>query len=166
MINIVGVVIIAFGFYAPFIGAPFAAYVPLSIIFWLGFLALLSPSKFIPETVNWNKWARSGLLANVLVCVVIRIIYFHYLVFISPIHILSELSYWISAPFSMLMGTVFPLEEIKLPNGVSSCSISFIRATTTTFVDILIYLIVGILIGKWLQTRRNKMESQANINFR
>ena len=63
MINILGVIIIIVGFAEPFLTS-----LNLSVLFfWIGFLALLSPSKFIPATANWNKWARIGLFTNVCV---------------------------------------------------------------------------------------------------
>ena len=150
MINIIGVVIIVLGFIAPFI-IPAVAYIPSSIFFSLGFLALLSSSKFITKTANWNKWARAGLLANMLMYVTVMIIYVHLLRILN-----LSLLYWIYAPFSSLFGIFFPIESIKLLDGGTIYYVSGIRVATMSFIDILIYLTAGILIGRWLQIRRNK----------
>ena len=155
MINIIGVVIIVLGFIAPFI-IPAVAYIPSSIFFWLGFLALLSSSKFIPKTANWNKWARAGLLANMLMYLTVMIIPFHLSIIFTLSYTLFELLRWICTPFSSLFNIFFPIESIKLLDGGTIYYVSGIRVATTSFIDILIYLTAGILIGRWLQIRRNK----------
>jgi hypothetical protein len=155
MINIIGVVIIVLGFIAPFI-VPATGYIPSSIFFWLGFLALLSSSKFIPKTVNWNNWARTGLLANMLMYVTVMIIPFHLSIMLTFSYTLFELLRWICSPFTFLFNIFFPSEWIKLPNGGIVGYVSHIRVATTSFIDILIYLTAGILIGRWLQIRKNK----------
>lgn len=157
MIYIAGIILIIIGFVWPFL----TGWSLTLIVFPLGILALLSPGRYIPKTANWNKWARAGLLGYLLVVLIHWII--SYLAVASPVFCntwggcyLAIVFSWISAPVDLLLSRISPLETIQLPDGGWQIRISYIRATTSNFMSIIVYLLAGILIGKWLQVRRSK----------
>ncbi len=67
MMNIVGFIIILFGFFAPFVSNGLLDSV---WFFWIGFFLFLHPVKYIKVSAKNLKWARKGLLANMIVILI------------------------------------------------------------------------------------------------
>jgi hypothetical protein len=136
------------------------------IIIWLGFLALLSPGKFVPVNAKWNKWARSGFLVYVILIVtfvfgVPRVVnsvclrefgYIHYIIF-------GQIFPWLIAPFTSICRLIFPYQQSYVNDAIHfKPNIIMIRAGGfMSIIDISIYMAAGILIGRWREKRnRNR----------
>ena len=155
MINILGIILIILGTLWPF----HHGLIPgvHRIILWFGILSILSPGILIPKNINWNRWARAGFLAYILITF-IHIIYY-YSVFTSSCYpelrsysILYVLN-WIAGPFSSLLLIIFSCEIL-----ISSKDIYIFRFAEIG--NIIIYLVAGILIGKFHETCKKILKSR------
>ena len=154
-----GVTIILFGFLVPHLSD---GTLPAIFFFWLGFLLILWPSKYFRKTSVWPKWARIGLVLNItgtlLLLFFINIISnnaFSYSYFASVL--LKSISF-IFKPISTMFANIFPYNRIQMPDGSIQVSIGFFRSTLTSFLDVLTYLFIGIIIGKLILKQRNKVQ--------
>ncbi len=144
MLNLLGILFIICGFVAPhFLGYP----PPGSMFFfWIGFLLLLWPTNPILKTSNWPRWARIGLIVNVLVT-----IFFFVLIYLENYELFFKFFY-IPYPIGTILHILFPDE---IPLGVVGRTIS----TVATFFNILIYIGVAIILGKLIARKRQQDKS-------
>jgi hypothetical protein len=158
MIHIFGLIIVIAGFIVPFLSG---GRVPYEFFFWFGFLLLLRPNKYFPPGRDWAKYARIGLLVHVLGIlavlnyrnlVVNTSLFDSYLAYLS----LTAVNY-IFNPISSLFRLIFPGQQFALQDGGITFT-SFIRGPITGFLNILLYVCVGAMIGKWKRTRSGRSE--------
>lgn len=157
MINISGLLIIFCGFAAPFLSG---GQMPSVLFFWVGFLLLLWPNRYFLKTSPWLKWARIGLLLNILGTLFLLL--FVYIVTHSS---LSH-SYFVSLmlngvtlivnPISTIYDFLFPYNQIIMPDGSIQSTVSFFRATATSFCNVLTYILIGIALGKIITNKRTR----------
>jgi len=161
MDNIFGFLLITFGFATPFIevirplGAP--------IFFWLGFLFLLRPTKVIPILERWGRYGQLGLLTNVCVNDVFYLYFSIVSYFGDPVRYIGHLEYvaqralgWLDHPASSLFKLVVPLPTFQMPDGSIVFEVSFIRVALTSFSDISLYVIAGMVIGEAMHAKRKQ----------
>ena len=149
MINFLGFLIIICGFLAPFI----RGWMMLSIFFfWVGFFLLFLPNKYFPKTSGWLKWARIGLLLNV-VWTFFVIIAHTSLPSTYLAHILLRGAGWILSPISGIFEILFPYNEVKMPDGSIGHTVNFLRVALTNFFDVLVYIGIGIALGKLISKK-------------
>lgn len=157
MINIVGFLIIIFAFFVPFISG---GKVPSILIFWIGFFFLLLPNKNFPKASEWLKWARMGLLLNVLGTLFL-FLFGELVVNTSSLsssyfaQIILSVSSWIFQPVSRLFEVVFPYKQVRMPNGSVLSYISFLRGVITDFFNVLIFVGFCAIFGKLVSTKQN-----------
>lgn len=149
MVNILGLLIIIFGFFAPFLTRVSSL---STIFFWVGFLFLLRPDKLSPLTESGLEGARIALLAHILG----RVFFILYgLLLVEPSQPVTYAEYlairvlgWVVNPASSLYDFVFPIPLIDLPGGSVGGYVSYTRATVTGFFDIVAYVSVGAMVGE------------------
>jgi hypothetical protein len=115
MINFLGFLIIICGFIAPFIRG---GMILSTFFFWVGFLLLFLPIKYYPKASGWLKWARMGLLLNVVWTFFVIIL--HELVTNTStylVYILLRGAGWILRPISGIFEILFPFNQVKMPDG-------------------------------------------------
>jgi hypothetical protein len=124
--------------------------------FWIGFFLLLNPVKYIKISAKNLKWARKGLLANMIICLILTMFFFLIPMNMKPIYssiFLSDVYSilgWIGNPVRKLYELISPIPSFESPDGVVTYYISFLRSTVTTFLNILLYLLAGVLVGKYI----------------
>ena len=157
MLNIIGIVVIALGFFALPISAGFVS--PI-IFFWLGFLFLLSQSSFITADTKWNRYARWGMMVHVLI-VLIGIVYFSLL--FNPATappgsniFTSSFFWWISSPASGILPSPSPQ---FMPDGTYITRLSLFRISITSFLDVIIYLALGVVVGSLIHIIKREKET-------
>ena len=144
MINLIGLLIVTFGFIVPFITE--LSSLPY-ICFLSGFLLLLRPNQWIPSMEGWAEGGRLGLLANA-VGMIILMLFGLFLVGLSrnTTHIeylaIQTLSRLVS-PVASLADTFVPPPRIELSDGSVGMSFHHVRTATTDFLDIFVYLCLG-----------------------
>jgi len=143
MLNLLGILLIICGFVAPhFLGYP----PPGSMVFfWVGFLLLLWPTNPLLKTSNWPRWARIGLVANLVVT-----IFYLVLIYLQNYELFFKFFY-IPYPIGTILHILFPDE---IPLGV-------VGRTISIFFNLLIYIGVAIILGK-LITRKRREGKSAN----
>jgi hypothetical protein len=157
MINVIGIIVIALGFFVlPISGGVIS---PI-IFFWLGFLFLLSQSNFIPAEAKWNRYARGGMLVNVLIFF-IGALYFAF--FYRPASLptggnvfTSDWFIWLFSPASELLPAA---PSQMMPDGTVIARISFFRVAVISFFDVIIYLILGVAVGNFLRLLKREKVS-------
>jgi hypothetical protein len=153
MKNIIGLIIILFGFFAPFVSNGVLA---SFWFFWIGFFLLLNPVKYIKISAKSLKWARKGLLANMIVCLIMTFFFYLLMINMKPVSLSIFLSNvfsilgWIGNPVRELCDLIFPSSITEMPDGSVVWEVSFMRSVVTTFFDILVYLLAGMLVGKYI----------------
>ena len=170
MVNIIGIALLIFAILWPLLFW-FILGMPV-IIIWIGFLALLSTGKFVPPTAIWNKWARVGLFVYVLLtgiyfyCVIT--ITFPVLKWASFVHFFIGIYPFLLSPFSYLCYQIFPSEVTKLSNHAWSIKPQLVMIKATglmNIIDISLYLVAGILIGKlaeiWSKIHNSNSDNQS-----
>ena len=164
MVNIVGIVIIILGFIAPFMSD---GYAPSVIFFWVGFLMLLRPCKYISSSSKWPRYARIGLLLSVVMALVSLLC--SYFIMYYPIHSnhgrilaggLSLNITRIAYPIRALYDFILPVPYFEQPDGSISFKISFMRTSLTSIFNILFYMIISVFIGKYLRKGSPEITSQ------
>jgi hypothetical protein len=126
MIALLGALIIISGFLSPFFKK---GEIPSSLFFWIGFLVLFASRRFYPRHELWMKWASRGVLLNA----------FGTLVLIQVIGILA-----VSKKYNILAVVLKGGNYIFSP---ISMAVKF-RSTVTSFLDVLVFIGLGIVVGK------------------
>ncbi len=158
MIHIFGLIIVMAGFIVPFLSG---GRVPYEFFFWSGFLLLLRPNKYFPLGRDGAKYARIGLLVHVLG--ILAVLNYRNLV-VSTSLFGSYLGYLsltavhhIFNPISSLFRLIFPDQQLALHDG-GILFTRFMRGSITGFLNILLYVCIGAIIGKLKRTRSGKSE--------
>ena len=149
MTKIIGVLTIILGFFAPFISG---GRIPPVLLYWIGFLFLLKTNKSRQASAEWQYWSRIGLLIHVLGnSFVLFYTYILFNTFLSGSYLARQLS-WIScflvSPVSSLGSYLFPYSQFTMPDGSVQIHISFLRGTITSLLNVIVYLLVGVGIGR------------------
>lgn len=149
MTKIIGILTIILGFLAPFLSA---VRIPPVLLFWFGFLLLLRTKKYLHPTAGWQYWSRIGLLIHVL-GTSFTVFYTYVLLntFLSGSNLAGLLLRMLTVllnPVSSLGSYLFPYPEFTMPDGSVQTHISFLRGTFTGFFDVIVYLLIGVGIGK------------------
>src|SRR5574337_1190224 len=116
MINIVGIVILILGFFAPYLSS---GRFPSTVLFWIGGLLFLTKDVLIKPETTWTKWARIGIWANIaLFLIMLATFYLTIDKSMTTIgHWLSMIPYWFSKPATALGQQIFPFSETHHPDG-------------------------------------------------
>ncbi len=155
MIYIFGLIILIAGFVVPFLSG---GRIPYDFFFWFGFLLLIRPNKYFPPGTGSAKYARIGLLVHVLGTFVILSYYNFvpstslsnsYLAYLS----ISGVNYIIN-PVSSLFHLIFPGEQFGITDSRILFTITLIRSMITGFLNVLLYVCLGAIIGKLKLTRK------------
>lgn len=148
MINIFGLIIFIAGFVVPFLSG---GRIPYDFFFWFGFLLLIRPNKYFPPGTGSAKYARIGLLVHVLGTLVILS---YYNLVLSTSLSNSSFAYlsiravnYIVNPVSSLFHLIFPREQFGLKDG-RILFIILMRSTITGFLNVLLYVCLGAIIGR------------------
>ena len=150
MINIFGLIIFIAGFVVPFLSG---GRIPYDFFFWFGFLLLIRPNKYFPPGTGSAKYARIGLLVHVLGTLVILS---YYTLVLSTSLSNSSSAYlsikavnYIVNPASSLFHLIFPREQFELTDARILFTISLMRSTITGFLNVLLYVCLGAIIGRF-----------------
>lgn len=163
MINLLGFLIILLGFFAPALSG---GNIPSIFIFWIGFLLLLLPNKYLSKFSFWLKWARVGVVLNIigvfLIFLFVKLITNTSLSAKYSLGILLSGANWIVNPVSMLFKRLQPSPVMKMADGSIQLSINFYTAAVTDFFDILVYIVLGTILGKLILMKKTNESSVAN----
>ncbi len=151
MINIIGVVIIASGFLAPYV---INGRFPSIILFWIGGLLLLNKGVLIKTATTWTKWARIGIGANIALFLMIPIFYLTVNISMMTLgYWLTMVPFWFSRPATALSGLLFPVPGIHHPDGSVTFHTGFARAVIADFFDVVLFAVAAVVIGLIRQKR-------------
>jgi len=155
---IIGFIIIICGFAAPFLSG---GHIPSTLFFWIGFLLLLRPNRYFPKTASWSKWARIGLVSNILGTLVLML--FVYVIThtsLSSSHfafIIVKGASFLVNPISTIYDSLFPYHHITMTDGSTQFTVSFVRATMSSFCDVVLYMFLGFALGKIVTSKTIKV---------
>jgi hypothetical protein len=158
MINIVGIVITASGFFAPYVSN---GRFPSIVLFWIGGLLFLNKGILIKPEAKWTKWARIGIYAHI-AFFLITLAIFYLTVDTSMMTIgywLSMIPYWFSKPATALGQQIFPFPQTHHPDGSVTSQIGFGRTVIANFLDVTLIALVSVAIGMLRQKRSQVEES-------
>ena len=156
MINIVGIVIAASGFFAPYLTD---GRIPSTALFWIGGLVFLNKGVLIKPETTWTKWARIGIWTNIaLFLIMLATFYLTIGRSMTTIgHWFSMLPYWLARPATALGQQIFPIPATPHPDGSVSFHIGFARTVTADFLDVGLFAMVSVVIGLlWTKRPQNK----------
>ena len=158
MINIVGIVIVVSGFFAPYLSN---GRLPSTVFFWIGGLLLLNKGVLIKSETTWTKWARIGIWTNIALSLMMLAIF--YLTIDRSMttmgHWLSMIPYWLSRPATALGQQIFPFTETHHPDGSVSFHMGFARTVIADFIDVALFALISVLIGLLRHKRLKTVES-------
>jgi hypothetical protein len=152
MINIIGVVIIASGFLAPYVSN--GRFSPI-ILFWIGGLLLLNKGVLIKTATTWTKWARIGIVAHIAL-ILIMIPIFYLTVNVSMMKLgywLTMVPFWLSRPATALSPLLSPVPGIHHSDGSVTFHMGFARAVIADFLDVVLFALAAVVIGLIRQKR-------------
>ena len=158
MINIVGMVIVASGFLAPYLSD---GRIPSTFLFWIGGLVFLNKGLLIKPDTTWIRWARFGIWANIALFL-IMLATFYLTVGRSMTtlgHWFSMLPYWLARPATALGQQLFPFPETHQPDGSVSFHMGFARTVIADFLDVALFALVAAVIALLRQKRLQTEES-------
>jgi hypothetical protein len=164
MKNLIGLIIIFCGFFAPFL---INGLVGSVWFFWIGFFLFLNPAQHINLSANTLKWARRGLLANMAIVLIQTIAFYSIPIDIEPItwsvflDNVYGISGWVGNPVREAYDLIVPIPHTEMPDGSIAFEFSFMRAMITTFFNILFYLFAGVLVGKYIFKNNKATASDA-----
>jgi len=164
MINLLGALVIIFGFFSPFlIPLPTGRTILSTVLLCIGFLLLLKANRKLTKVSVWLKWARIGVLVNILGFLLFLLITI--LVLNTSFsdtnfgHMLLVGTRWIFMPITSVSQIFFPYyEQIKMSDGSIGTKISFLRWTLTSFFNVLLYIVFAVIIGKLISTKRERFQ--------
>lgn len=158
MINIVGIVIVVSGFFAPYLSN---GRLPSTVFFWIGGLLLLNKSVLIKSETTWTIWARIGIWTNIALSLMMLATF--YLTIDRSMtamgHWLSMIPYWLSRPATALGQQIFPFTETHHPDGSVSFHMGFARTVIADFIDVALFALISVLIGLLRHKRLKTVES-------
>lgn len=155
MINIVGLVIAASGFFAPYVSS---GRFPSTVLFWIGGLLFLRRGIIIKSETTWTKWARIGIWTNIaLFLIVLATFYLTVGREMNALgHWFSMLPYRLARPATALGQQLFPSPATHHPDGSVSIHMDFTRTVITDFLDIALFTATAAVLGMyWARTKKN-----------
>lgn len=157
MINIIGIVIVASGLFAPYVSG---GRLPSTLFFWIGGLLFLKKGIIIKSDTTWTKWARIGIWANI--ALFLSMLATFYLTVGREMntlgHWFSMLPYRIARPATALGQQLFPSSATHHPDGSVSIHMAFTRTVITDFLDIVLFATTAVVLGMfWAQRQKNAM---------
>jgi hypothetical protein len=159
MVNLLGALVIIFGFLSPLlIRLPVGRTIPPTIFFCIGFLLLLKENRKFAKKSGWFKWGQVGALVNIigfLLLILINVLVLNMSLSDTNFgHMLTMGTRWIFMPITSL-SALFSLyyEQIKMSDGSLKMEINFLRWTLTCFFNVLLYIVLAVVIGKLLSTK-------------
>ena len=155
-INISGIFLIILGFVAPYLIQNLISSV---IFFMLGFLLLMNKNERLGEFNTWFKYGKIGLLFNISFLFLLLITSNYIMSLESPLTIwLFTLAQYIANPISSITDKIIPLQMVELTDGSIATAISYNRITTTSFLNLLFYVLAGMFIGKLLHNSKKPIK--------
>lgn len=154
MIALLGALIIISGLLYPFFSR---GEIPSILFFWTGFLVLFASRKFYPRHELWMKWASRGVLLNAFgTLVLIQVI--GILAVSNKYNILSVVLKWghyIFSPISMAVKFLLQHPRVESTDGIVMFAVRYFRSTVTSFLDVLVFIGLGIVIGELFIKKHN-----------
>jgi hypothetical protein len=157
MINIVGIGIVALGFFAPYVSN---GRLPSTVLFWIGGLLFLKKGIIIKSEANWTKRARFGIWANIALFLIMLATFYLTAgrIMNSLGHWFSMLPYWLARPATALSQQLFPSPATHHPDGSVTIHMDFTRTVITDFLDIVLFAVTAVVIGMfWARRQKNAM---------
>ena len=153
IVNIIGILIVIFGFFSPYLFPVLDASIYLhsyghSVYFlWLGFLLILHPSPRFHKYKPHLNWGRLGILLNMFLFFSSHFIY-SIILFQKSIYeginiTLMLLLKKLANPVRALFDAIIAVPSTTCSNGSVEFSYSFIRASFTDFFNILFFVTLG-----------------------
>ncbi len=158
MINILGIIIVALVFLAPYVSN---GRLPSIALFWIGGLLFLNKGVLIKPETTWTKWARIGICADI-AFFLITLATFYLTIGRSMTtlgHWLSMIPYWFSKPATALGQQIFPFPETHHPDGSVTSQMGFGRTVMANFLDVTLIAFASVVIGMLRQNRSQVEES-------
>ena len=161
MYSIIGILIVAFGFFVPYLSKDM---ISATLFFWLGFLLFLSPGRKKSTLGDWMRWAKVGLVANI-VGGIISIIYSQSLVntYLAKTFLMAKLFLalmWLTTPITQIAALVFPYPQLNEPAD-SEIAVQFYmglsRASVTSLLDIIFIMLIAVILGKYFTKRHRRL---------
>jgi hypothetical protein len=158
MLNIIGIVIAASGFFAPYLTD---GRIPSTALFWIGGLVFLNKGVLIKSETVWTKWARIGIWTNIaLFLIMLATFYLTIGRLMTTIgHWFSMLPYWLARPATALGQQIFPFPVTHHLDGSVSFHMGIARTVTADFLDVALFASVSVVIGLLRQKRLQTEES-------
>ena len=111
---------------------------------------LLSSGVIIKPGLSWARWARLGVVANILFVALMLSVF--YATADRPMSKLQQrltmMPYWVAKPVTAAGQYLFPYKEIHNADGSIAFRMSFIRTSFVDFLDIAMFAFVGIGCGR------------------
>lgn len=153
MYSFIGILIVAFGFLAPHLSKGMLS---STLFFWIGFLLFLSPIKKKSSFGDWMRWAKVGLVANI-VGGIISIIYSQFLLntSLAKNYLLGKAFYifiWLTTPISQIVALIFQRPRYDLSANseiIVQLQTGFPEASITSMLDIIFFMLIAIILGKY-----------------
>ncbi len=146
MINIIGMVIIISGFFAPYLTNGNTPAIPF---FWIGGLVFFNKGILIQSEAPWAKRARIGIMINIVLFVVMLATF--YSLSERPITALvqrlSMVPYWLAKPATALEQQIMPFPEMLHPDGSVMFHMGFLRTVIADFLDVVLFATAAVAIG-------------------
>ena len=166
MINLIGILIVILGFFAPFILTDYRntflyrGYGPAIYFFWIGFFLILNPLEKYGLKKEYAKWGRIAIIANIALYWT-HFAYAHILINLNIMEgfniTLILLLKKICNPIRAIFDAIISVPAKTLDNGAIQFTYSYVRAMITDFFNILLFIIVGISTKLYL---KNKITSR------
>ena len=162
-INILAIIIILFGFVAPYVSGGRLG--PIWF-FWIGFAIILFGTNAMIGGLSL-KWARIGFIFH-FTGSIFSICLFYLLSFVDlqGQNLINVLLYWapgIFIPVSRVASIVYPVPIVRISEDITQSSISFLRGGILSFLDVLFYVLVGLIVGLVL-TNKKKSSKKGKDN--
>jgi len=157
MYSIIGILIVAFGFFTPYLSK---GMISVTLFFWWGFLLFLSPGRKKTTLGDWMRWAKVGLVANI-VGGIISTIYSQFLLntYLAKNFLIAKVFLtliWLTTPITQILALVFPYPQLNQSRNsdVAQFNIGFSRASVTSLLDIIFIMLIAIILGRYFTKRR------------
>jgi hypothetical protein len=158
MINMVGILFLILGFFAPYITD---GHLPSIVCFWIGGMMFFNKGLLIRPETPWAKWARIGILTNVAI-VAVMFVTFSLIngVIMSPFWFwLSRIPYWLSAPATAVGQRLFPALETHRSDGSVLIHLGYLRIVVEDFLNVVTFVLGSVAIGLLRQRRLQLQKS-------
>ncbi len=138
MRNLIGISLIVCGFIIPHVARVQVSF----LFFWPGFLILLSGMPLSEKGIS-KKWARIGLLFNVLASISIAV-----LELLEEFSLFMKLSFILN-PAGIVFQSLFP-EKMPVE------TMGDYRTTTIIFLNLIIDICLGVIIGTLISVQQKR----------